>query len=111
MDRHPNAIAVLARVILELATNHYIDERKVATVRENDKLSNKIEKTANYIAERGEIDNKYRSEIYKLAHADVIISANTMHRYVHSPTFSPAPKHLLPIWDTLARYVVNCLNT
>lgn len=110
LDRHANAIAVLFRVLLELAVDHYIIQTAFSGSHPNDHLKNKVEKLAADMEARGAIDTKYFSEIRKFANGDSIISANTMNRYVHSTSFTPSPKHLTAIWDVLAPFIVSCLN-
>ncbi len=109
-DRHVNAISVLLRVLVEVSTDLCIKDAGIDTVHRNDKLSTKIEKTANFLLDRKIIDEKYFREIKKLSHGERIISSDTMHRYVHSTTLAPSPDHLVAIWDTMAQYVVSCLG-
>jgi hypothetical protein len=110
-DRHKNAIAVLMRVCLELSTDVCIKKLTIQGVHQNDKLAMKIEKTAKHLEASSRIDSKYLGEIKKLSNSDAIISSDTMNRYVHSPTFNPSPSHIIALWDTLSRYIVECLNS
>lgn len=109
LERHINAISVTFRVLLELSVDYYITTAKVDTY-QSDSLSNKVEKAAMHMQSTGLIDEKYRRELKKFAHAEAIVSANTMNRYVHSATFSPSPKHLTALWDTMAKFIVCSLS-
>ena len=40
----------------------------------------------------------------------LIVSLNTLNRYVHSPNVSVSPEHLKMLWATLADFVVLCLE-
>jgi hypothetical protein len=102
---------VVLRVLLELAVDNYITQSKLATVNENDKLAKKILKVAEDLYTRGKITAKYRDVFKKAQNMDALISTDTLNRYVHSPQFAPSPEHLKALWDTLADFIVLCLNT
>jgi hypothetical protein len=59
---------------------------------------------------RGKITDKYLDVFRKFPQYDALVSADTLHRYVHSPNFAPSPEHLNALWDTLAEFIVECLN-
>ena len=110
LTEHPNAVAVLVRVILELAIEYYIEKVKPSSVHKNDSLANKLWKIAQDMESRSVIDGKYLSEIQKLQRGEEIISINTLNSYVHSQNFNAAPTHLRPLWATLSRFIIACLN-
>jgi hypothetical protein len=110
LDRHLNSISVLFRVMLELAVDHYLGKNLAAGAHPNDALQNKIDKANKHLLATGVIDKKYEGEIRKFANGEAIVSANTMHRYVHSKTFAPSPVHLRALWDTTSQFIVHCLN-
>jgi hypothetical protein len=110
LSEHPNAISVLLRVLLELAVDNYITQTKLASVNENDKLAKKILKVADDLHSRDKITAKYRDVFKKAQTVEELISTDTLNRYVHSPQFAPSPEHLKALWDTLAEFVVLCLN-
>ena len=95
---HPNAISVLFRVLLDLAIENYIDQTGLV-VGLNDRLALRALKVAEDLNRKGKIDDKYLNEIKKFQHADRLISADTLHRYVHSPDFAPSPDHLTALWE------------
>ncbi|TIS45031.1 hypothetical protein [Mesorhizobium sp.] len=109
LTEHPNAISALLRVLLELAIENYIDQTTLA-VGANDKLALRALKAADDLHAKGKIDAKYLKEIKKFQHDDRLISADTLHRYIHSKDFAPSPEHLTALWDVLANLVVNCLK-
>lgn len=106
---HPNAISALFRVLVELSIDNYIDQTGLA-VGANDKLALRALKVAEDLHDKSKIDSKYLGEIKKFQHADRLISADTLHRYVHSPDFAPSPDHLTALWDALANLIVNSLK-
>lgn len=109
LNEHPNAISVLFRVLVELSIDNYL-KKFPAIAHPNDKLGMKLIKTAEDMVKNKKIDNKYVVELKKLQHSEHIISTDTLHKYVHSPTMQPSPQHLTALWDTLAEFTVACLN-
>jgi hypothetical protein len=110
LSEHPNAISVLLRVLIELAVENYIEQKKLTTAHPNDKLSNKLIKVADDLFANKNINMKYLGALKKLKQSDDLISMDTLNRYVHSPQFTPSPEHMKAIWDTMAAFVVLCLN-
>ena len=110
LSEHPNAISVLLRVLLELSVENYIGETTLTTVNDNDKLARKILRVAEDLHTKGKINAKYRDVFKKVRNFDALVSMDTLNRYVHSPQFAPSPDHLKAMWDTLADFVVLCLN-
>jgi hypothetical protein len=110
LSEHPNAVSVLLRVLLELAVDNFITQTKLATVNENERLAKKILKVAEDFHREGKITAKYRDVFKKAQNMDALISTDTLNRYVHSPQFAPSPEHLKALWDTLAEFIVLCLN-
>jgi hypothetical protein len=109
LKKHPNAISVLLRVLIELALENYIKEAGV-TVHENDKLATRLEKAAAHLLAAGKIDGKQMDVVRKFKQGDKLISADTLNRYVHSPNFAPSPEHLMSMWDSLADLIVLLLT-
>lgn len=107
---HSNAVSVLFRVLLELSIANYVARTGLASVHENDKLSNKAGKVAADLETHGQIDAKYHGALKKLHQSEGIISIDTLNRYVHSPNFSVSPEHLKMLWNTLADFIVLCLK-
>jgi len=66
-SQHPNAIAVLLRVLLELSVKYYIERSALGTVHKNDKLNNKIRKAAENLHSLNKISAEYLADIKKLA--------------------------------------------
>lgn len=110
LDEHPNAIAVLCRVLLELSVDNYIKQTKLATTTENDALVKKLVACAEDLLARGKIEKRYLEVVRKARTMDAIVSVDTLNKYVHSPNLAPTGEHLCAIWDTLSELVVNCLN-
>jgi hypothetical protein len=110
LSDHANAISVLFRVLVELATENYIDQTRLATINQGDTLARRVLKVAEDLEAHGKIDQKYLQLLRKFPQTDQLLSADTLNRYVHSPNFAPSPDHLRALWDWLADYLVHCLN-
>ncbi len=108
--QHPNAIAVLLRVLLELSVKHYVESAQLSTVQKNDKLSKKILKVAGALHSEKLISADYFSDLNKMSQRENLVSTDTLNRYVHSKDFSPSTSHLKPIWDSLDEFIILCLN-
>lgn len=109
LRKHPNAISVLLRVLIELALENYIKSANVV-VHENDKLAMRLEKVGQHLLSAGQIDHKQLDVLRKFRQGDKLVSADTLNRYVHSPNFAPSPEHLASMWDSLADVIVLCLK-
>jgi hypothetical protein len=58
LSDHPNAISVLFRVLVELATENYIEQTKLVTIAQNDTLAKRVLKVAQDLEAHGKIDPK-----------------------------------------------------
>jgi len=110
LDDHPNAIAVLCRVLLELSVDNYLRRAKLTTAAENDALLKKLIASAEDLHSKSKIDKRYLEVIRKARTVDAIISIDTLNKYVHSSHLAPSSDHLTAIWDTFADLLVHCLN-
>ncbi len=110
LEHHPNAIAVLCRVLLEQSVDNYLVRAKLTTAAEHDALAKKIIASAEDLHQKAKIDKRYLEVIRKARTIDAIISVDTLNKYVHSSRLAPSPDHLTAIWDTFAELVVHCLN-
>lgn len=110
LDDHPNAIAVLCRVLLEISVDSYIKKTDLKTAAENDPLVKKLICAAEQLRDDGKINKRYVEVIKKARSMDAIVSIDTLNKYVHSSSLAPAADHLMALWDTFAELVVHCLN-
>lgn len=109
LQKHPNAISVLLRVLIELALENYIQKAGVV-VQDGDKLASRLEKAGLHLKAAGKIDAKQVEVLKKFKQGDKLVSADTLNRYVHSPNFAPSPEHLMSMWDSLADIIVELLK-
>lgn len=110
LARHPNAISVLFRVLIELSIENCISQQQV-NVQEGDKLAARAMKVAKHLHASGRIDQKQMGVVSKFQQFDQLVSADTLNRYVHSSNFAPSPEHLASMWDSLAFFIVACLKS
>ncbi len=108
-NRHDNAIAVLMRVLLELAILHYSREQGIA-FGPSDFFARRVSSVANSMLNRGLIDNKARSIIKKFENGKPIVSAHSMHQYVHNPDFHPTKSDLKAIWNVIRHLIIHSVK-
>lgn len=108
MDRHPNAISALIRILLELAVTSYNASRGLGDG--NDALNRKVRLASQDLLDRQIIDREYAAELDRMRQNTELISIRSMHRYVHSETFAPLPDELIAFWTRLGRFVIACLS-
>ncbi len=108
LDRHPNAISALVRILLELSVTSYNASRNVGDP--NDTLDRKFRGATQDLLGREIIDREYANELDRMRQNTELISIRSMHRYVHSETFAPLPDELVAFWTRLGRFVVACLS-
>jgi hypothetical protein len=110
LTEHPNAISVLFRVLLDLSIENYLSQVPLSTIKSNDSLAKRALRIAENLEATGKISQKYLDVFKKFPQYDSLVSADTLNRYVHSANFAPSPEHLTAMWDTLADFIVHCLN-
>jgi hypothetical protein len=105
-ESHDNAIAVLMRVLLDIAITHYAREQGFS-FQHSDPFAKKVSITADSMLNRGFIDSKGRSIIRKFESDKPLVSAHSMHQYVHNPNFHPSKSDLKAIWNVIRPLVMN----
>jgi len=110
LDKHPNSISVLFRVLLELAIDNYARQENVETIRTNDNLAKRTVRVAEDMHGKNKIDGNCLKVVRKIPQFDSLFSTSTLNMYVHSPQFAPSPDHLIAMWDTASELVVECLK-
>lgn len=108
---HGNAIAVLLRVLLEISIDQYIAQLAVGNIQPNDKLSRKFVKCADHMLDNNHIDKDYHRILKKFENSEPVVSANTLHGYVHNHNYFPSDIHLKSIWDMLEKFVIICIKS
>jgi hypothetical protein len=108
-EEHDNAIAVLMRVLLELVIFHYARQQGIV-FGHNDPLARRVSAVADSMLNRDFFDKKARSIIRKFESDKPIVSAHSMHQYVHSANFHPSKSDLKSIWNVIRPIVINSVR-
>lgn len=108
-DQHDNAIAVLMRVLLELSTMHYARQHGLV-FGAADYFAKRVSAVADSMLNRGLLDKKGREIIRKFESDKPIVSAHSMHQYVHNPDFHPSKSDLKAIWIVVRAMVINSVK-
>lgn len=105
-DIHDNAISVLMRVLLDLAITNYAKTQGFAFPR-NTLFAQQVSAVADSMHNRSLIDQKARSIIRKFESDKPIVSAHSMHQYVHNANFHPGKSDLKAIWNVIRPLIIN----
>jgi hypothetical protein len=108
-DRHDNAIAVLMRVLLEMAISHYAKKQGLVFA-SSDYFARRVSAVADSMLNRGIIDKKGREIVRKFENDKPIVSAHSMHQYVHNSAFHPARSDLKAIWIVVRALVIGSVR-
>ena len=92
-----------------LSVENYV-KQNTTTVHENDKLALRVKKVGQHLFDNKKIDKKQLEATNKFGQMDQLVSADTLNRYVHSPDFAPSDSHLTAMWDSMASFIVSCLE-
>lgn len=105
IDDYPNAVSVLFRVFLELSTDYYIKDKSI-TIRESDRLKDKIKKVYTNMIDRKSVTEDQVLGAKEIATNDQgLLSVNTFHAYVHNINFSSSPLEMKIKWDNLQFFI------
>ncbi|WP_143537448.1 hypothetical protein [Rubrivirga sp. SAORIC476] len=108
-DKHPNAAAVMMRVLIELSLDHFLEqtagwsEQKV----DGSHLAQKLTAAANHLKQSGAMSDQQLAPVKKAAAGQTLLAASirTMHGYVHNRYFSAVASELKTAWDDLQMFM------
>lgn len=102
----PIAASMMLRSLIEQSTAHYRNSNKLS----NDKpFKGGILSSVDHMEKAGKLDNKQARAVRALAqNDDSILSAETLHQYVHTKSFHPNAQTLNTIWDQISCFVIAC---
>lgn len=114
VDKFPNACAVLFRVLIELGTEFYLEQRKnwPAQQLENSKLQHKLYAVIDDMQNSSLMTEKQLLAARAAAGGQTILvsSVTTLHGYVHNSYFSANPTELRNSWDNLQPFLEKLLS-
>ena len=109
---HPNAVAVLLRVFVELSVDCYIERNELTpdgnltSSSSHVPLSRKIENCINHLKDNGVINNDLAKGILSdLNDRHSALSIDTMNGFVHNYHFSPKAESLRTGWDNIEPFM------
>jgi hypothetical protein len=108
-EKHDNAIAVLMRVLLELSIVRYARQHGLV-FGPADNFARRVSAVADSILGRGFLDARGRSIIRKFESDKPIVSAHSMHQYVHNANFHPAKSDMKAIWNVIRPIIINSVK-
>lgn len=108
-EDHDNAIAVLMRVLLEIAINYYAREQGIS-FSQNDAFARRVASVSDSMLNRALIDTKARSIIRKFEGDKPIVSAHSMHQYIHNANFHPTRSDLKAIWNVVRPLIMHSVK-
>lgn len=97
------------RVLLELAVRQYARDHGLVFAA-NDYFAKRVSSVADSMQNRDLIDQKARSIIRKFESDKPVVSAHSMHQYVHNPDFHPSRSDMKAIWNVIRAIVVNSVK-
>lgn len=106
VNQYPNIVGASFRVFLELSVDYYIDENKSEiTVRENDKLKNKIQKVKEHIDNKLNLESSVLKDINRaIASNDNLVSIDILHAYIHSGVAQASADGLKTTWNNYQKF-------
>ncbi len=117
VEQHPNAVAVLLRVFIELSLDDLIARESIHIPKSGKKptLAEKCTGAASFFKSRSQLDHNQESIVKRLVgdntdpRADAS-SITTLHGFVHSRRGHPIPSELMLIWDNISAFVKLAAN-
>jgi len=100
------AAGALVRLVLERSVDYYMKKNRVP--RNKPKLHQRITKTANHMEKDGIIKQPQREQLEKMSRSEELISAHTLHAWVHNPDYSPVPREVCTFWDNIYFFLLEC---
>jgi len=94
---------------LEFIADHYLNA--VGETQEAGKgWRDKMKVAVQYQLNGGIIDEQYAAILNRFQRQEVLLSAASMNKYINSAYISPSSQHMCSVWDTVQRFIVNCVR-
>lgn len=103
VDDHPNSVAVMFRVFLELSVDYVIRTQSI-TLPSHPKLHNKIQLVEEFLLRAGRMTRAELKPVKTMRQNNTSflgVSIESLHGWVHSSAWSPIAGDLLAGWDNL----------
>jgi hypothetical protein len=105
LSKHPHAIAVLLRVLLETSVDHYLTKATLSLTfptpngPKDKSLKKKVDETITHMVANGADKKEFKGITAALSNDNHPFSPELLHAYVHNRFFSPTERDLTTAWD------------
>lgn len=105
LSKHPHAIAVLLRVLLETSVDHYLTKATISLTfptpggTKYKPLKKKVDETITHMVANGADKKEFKGITSALSNDNHPFSPELLHAYVHNRFFSPTERDLTTAWD------------
>jgi hypothetical protein len=106
LSKHPHAIAVLLRVLLETSIDDYLTKASISLTTpvagqgpKDKSLRKKVEEAIDHMVANGATRKDFAGVIKGLSDPNHPFSVDLLHAYVHNRFFSPSERDLRVAWD------------
>ncbi len=105
----PIAASMILRSLIEQSTAHY---RTANSIKKEKSFKKDILAAIAHMETSQRLDDKHVRAVKAIAeNDDSILSAETLHQYVHTKSFHPNAQTLNTIWDQISCFVVACWSS
>lgn len=102
---YPNAVSVMFRVFLELATELYLDKEEIIYNSYGDKLHQKVTKALSHGKDESLIGKQEAKGIEtQITNPKNILGSDSLNSYIHNRSYSPIIEDLNTMWDNVQPY-------
>jgi hypothetical protein len=105
LSKHPHAIAVLLRVLLETSVDHYLTKATISLTfptpngQKDKSLKKKVDETITHMVANGADKKEFKGITTALSNDNHPFAPELLHAYVHNRFFSPTERDLTTAWD------------
>ena len=105
LSKHPHAIAVLLRVLLETSVDHYLTKATISLTfqtpngAKDKSLKKKVDETLAHMIANGADKKEFKGISTALSNDNHPFAPELLHAYVHNRFFSPTERDLTTAWD------------
>lgn len=104
IDEFPNACAVLFRLLLEFSLIHYNEVHQMG-IHSDTRFQEKVRRIAKHMEENETLStNDLKPLRVACSTKDSLFSIDTLHAYVHNPSFLPKANDLKETWDGVKKF-------
>ncbi|MGR3491612.1 MAG: hypothetical protein ACU0DW_06090 [Shimia sp.] len=110
LSKHPNASAVMFRVLLDLICVEYRKSHPHVELDDRESLSKRLVAIVSDLKELDRLAVDEAAALTKLIHRQDLLSADALNGWVHDTLLFPSSDHLRQTWNGLEIFVVAAIN-